>query len=216
MVLQVRQAEPSPSLHLLAWRRVRKPYAGSWALPSGPVEADESIGASVRRHLADRLEISHLSHLEQLETLSRPDRDPSQRTIATAYLGIVAQDSEPELPASAAWLPVDALPTLAFDHAQIVTDGLARLRAKLSYTNIGFALAPADFTIKELTDLYAAALGRPVAATNLQRVLERRGQLVETGELSTPGSSGGRPARRFRFAQQELSVTDPFAVLKPE
>ena len=44
-----------------------------------------------------------------------------------------------------------------------------RLRAKLSYTNLGFALAPETFTISELRDLYAAALGHEVSATNLQR-----------------------------------------------
>lgn len=217
VVLQVRPSSADAlQLQVLAWQRVREPYAGQWALPSGPVAPDESMDASVRRHLADRVDVAGLSHLEQLATLSDPQRDPAQRTIATAYLGIVPADADPRLPRSAAWLPISGLPELAFDHGSIVADAVARLRAKLSYTNLGFALAPADFTIKELTDIYAAALGRPVSATNLQRVLGRRGQLVATGQLSSHGAAGGRPAKRFRFAEQELTVTDPFAVLKPE
>ena len=93
--------------------------------------------------------------------------------------------------------------------------GRERLRAKLSYTNIGFALAPAEFSISELSAIYTAALGYPVDPTNLRRVLERRGLLEATGERRAPGREGGRPAAVYRFASRDLEVTDPFAVLRP-
>jgi hypothetical protein len=54
-----------------------------------------------------------------------------------------------------------------------------------------------------------------VTATNLQRVLLRRGVLEPTGELSPSGRAGGRPAMLYRFADPTLQVTDPFAVLRP-
>ena len=63
--------------------------------------------------------------------------------------------------------------------------------------------------------MYAAALGHPVSATNLQRVLLRRGVLEQTGERRAPGRVGGRPGAVFRFRSHELEVTDPFAVLRP-
>ena len=66
-----------------------------------------------------------------------------------------------------------------------------------------------------MRDLYAAALGHDVSATNLQRVLVRRGLLEATGETREPGNTGGRPAALFRFTSQQLDVTDQFAVLKP-
>ncbi|MGH3142097.1 MAG: NUDIX hydrolase, partial [Gaiellales bacterium] len=109
----------------------------------------------------------------------------------------------------------DALPPAAFDHREIVESGLQRLRAKLSYTNIGFALAPSAFTLSELRAIYVAALGHDVSATNLQRVLLRRGVLERTGSKREPGKTGGRPAELFRFRSAELQVTDPFAVLRP-
>jgi len=113
-------------------------------------------------------------------------------------------------------LAVDELPAaLAFDHGPIVLAGRERLRAKLSYTNIGFALAPETFTISELRDVYSAALGHGVSATNLQRVLERRGLLEATGERRSPGPGGGRPAAVYRFGSRTVEVTDPFAVLRP-
>ena len=93
--------------------------------------------------------------------------------------------------------------------------GRERLRAKLSYTNIGFALAPQEFTISQLRDVYAAALGHDVSPTNLQRVLLRRGVLESTGRMRASGPTGGRPGALFRFRARELEVTDQFAVLRP-
>ncbi len=210
-VLQVRTAR----LHVMLWQRANDPFAGAWALPGGPLLGEETLGASVARQLASKVEVTHLAHLEQLETRSDPARDPRGRTVATAYLGLIPADLDPVLPGDTAWQPVDALPTTAFDHGSIVGSALARLRAKLSYTNIGFALAPPAFTIAELREVYVAALGYDVTATNLQRVLLRRGVLEPTGELTAPGRAGGRPATLYRFASPGLEVTDPFAVLRP-
>ena len=71
------------------------------------------------------------------------------------------------------------------------------------------------FTISELRDLYAAALGHDVSPTNLKRVLLRRGVLERTGTQRSPGPAGGRPAELYRFRSRELEITDQFAVLRP-
>ena len=91
----------------------------------------------------------------------------------------------------------------------------ARLAAKLSYTNIGFALAPREFALSTLRDIYGAALGYQVDATNLQRVLARRGVITPTGTTAHHGRTGGRPAALYRFTESELRVTDEFAALRP-
>lgn len=218
-VLQVRErdgASPGSRLAVLLARRTTNPFEGRFALPSGPVEPGETLSDAVLRHLAEKLDVAGLTHLEQLGTGSDPGRDPAQRTIGTSYLGLVPTNFDPPLPERAAWIDVDDLPPLAFDHASVVAEAVVRLRAKLSYTNLGFALMPREFTIAELRSAYIAALGHDVAATNLERVLTRRGQLVSTGELKASGNRGGRPARRFRFREPRLVVTDPFAVLRPE
>jgi 8-oxo-dGTP diphosphatase len=200
---------------VLAWKRARDPYAGAWALPSGPLEAGETLGASVARHLATKVDVREIAHLEQLETRSDPGRDPHGRTVATAYLGLVPTVAQPALPVHAAWHDVASLPPMAFDHASVVASAVERLRSKLSYTNLGFALAPSEFTISQLRHVYAVALGHDVGATNLQRVLTRRGQLEATGQLAAPTRRGGRPATVFRFVSHRLEVTDQFAVLRP-
>jgi ADP-ribose pyrophosphatase YjhB (NUDIX family) len=211
VVLQVRDAD----LQVLLWERAKPPFAGAWALPGGYLEAGETLERSIRRHLAAKVDVREVAHLEQLETLSQPDRHPEAWVLATAYLGLVPEGIDPAVPADTAWHPVNELPEPAFDHGSIVLAGRERLRAKLSYTNIGFALAPPAFTISELRGLYRAALGHDVSATNLQRVLLRRDVLAPTGETRGPGRAGGRPAAVYRFRRQALEVTDQFAVLRP-
>jgi ADP-ribose pyrophosphatase YjhB (NUDIX family) len=205
-VLQVRDG----TLQVLLWQRALPPFAGRWALPGG-VLGRESLERSIRRHLAAKVDVRELSYLEQLET--RAEERGSR--VTTAYLGLVRAGLDPAVPADTTWQSIDRLPETAFDHGAFVLAGRERLRAKLSYTNLGFALAPETFTISELRDLYAAALGHEVSATNLQRVLVRRRVLSPTGERRPPGRAGGRPAEVFRFRSADLEITDQFAVLRP-
>jgi ADP-ribose pyrophosphatase YjhB (NUDIX family) len=212
VVLQVR----GDSLCVLLWQRGRPPFEGAWSLPGGYLEPAHALEDSIRNQLARKVDVAELSWLEQLETVGAPDRHPDEWQLATAYLGLVPLGLDPALPPDTAWHAVDDLPAeLAFDHGPIVLAGRERLRAKLSYTNIGFALAPRSFTMSELSAIYTAALGYPVDPTNLRRVLGRRGLLEETGERRSPGPGGGRPAAVYRFGSRELAVTDPFAVLRP-
>ena len=213
LAVVLRITGPVPSV--LLWQRAREPHAGRWALPGGRLGAGEDAEASVRRHLAEKVDLAEVAHVEQLSVFADPHRGPAPRRVATAFLGLVPSDADPAIPDDTAWHPVDALPATAFDHGDITRAGLDRLRAKLSYTNIGFALAPDVFSISELRRLYVAALGHHVSATNLQRVLTRRGVLVPTGTTAAPGPAGGRPAALFRFSEHALRVTDPFAVLRP-
>lgn len=211
VVLQVRDGR----LQTLLWQRAREPYAGDWALPGGRLEQGETLERSIRRHLAQKVDVREVAHLEQLETLSEPGRNPAEWELATAYLGLVPTGVDPAVPEDTSWHPLSALPGLAYDHGEIVFAARARLRAKLSYTNVGFALAPETFTISELREIYRAALGHDVSATNLQRVLLRRGVLEPTGSRQPPGRAGGRPAAVFRFRSRDLEITDQFAVLRP-
>ncbi len=123
-------------------------------------------------------------HLERARASSRAlgarDRVPRPR----------AAGLDPRVPEDTRWHPVHALPETAFDHGAIVLAGRERLRGKLSYTNLGFALAPDGFTLAELRNVYAAALGYEVSATNLKRVLLRRGAIEPVGEHQA------RPCRR--------------------
>ncbi|WP_064441561.1 NUDIX hydrolase [Hoyosella altamirensis] len=202
-------------LCVLLWERAMAPMVGMWSLPGGKLRSDEDLPTSARRQLAEKVDVRELAHLEQLSVFSDPHRVPGRRTIASTFLGLVPSPAEPELPSDTTWHPVTALPEMAFDHRTVVDYAHSRLAAKLSYTNIGFALAPEQFTISTLKSIYSAALGYHVDATNLQRVLGRRGVITPTGSTAPSGRSGGRPAAVYRFADSRYRVTDEFAALRP-
>lgn len=160
---------------------------------------ERRAGESLEAALARATDVAALTHVEQLET--RVLRDG---TLATAYLGLARPN-----------VAVAGDAASSDDERELVAAAQARLRAKLSYTNLGFALAPEVFTISELRVVYVAALGHDVSATNLQRVLLRRGALRRVDGHRAPGRTGGRPAALFRFASHRLEVTDEFAALRP-
>jgi ADP-ribose pyrophosphatase YjhB (NUDIX family) len=224
VVFQVRQATEQvkgasrtgkPQLNVLLWERARDPQRGSWSLPGGQLRTDEDMTTSVRRQLAEKVDLQELAHLEQLAVFSDPHRVPGARVIASTFLGLVPFPATPELPPDTRWHPVSSLPPMAFDHGPMVTHARTRLVAKMSYTNIGFALAPKEFALSTLRDIYGAALDYQVDATNLQRVLVRRGVITQTGTIAQSGRSGGRPAALYHFTDSQLRVTDEFAALRP-
>jgi len=204
-----------PRLNVLLWERAREPQSGRWSLPGGLLRNDEDVTASARRQLAEKVDLREIAHLEQLAVFSDPGRVPDVRTIASTFLGLVPSPADPELPSDTHWHPVDDLPPMAFDHGPMVAHAHSRLVAKMSYTNIGFGLAPTEFILSTLRDIYSVVLGYQVDATNLQRVLVRRGVITRTGTTARSGRSGGRPAARYRFTDSELRVTDEFAALRP-
>ncbi|MFZ2512535.1 MAG: NUDIX domain-containing protein [Gordonia sp. (in: high G+C Gram-positive bacteria)] len=217
-VFQVREtADGRASLHVLL-QNSDDPTGDQppvQSLPGGDVHAREALAAAARRHLGNQSGLTRIAHLEQLAVLSDPDRIPDVRTIASTYLGLVRRDVPADPSAAAAWFDVDDLPPLAVDHAAVVELARGRLAAKLSYTNLAFALAPERFAMSELSEVYGAALGYHVDATNLLRVLSRRGVVVSTGTVGRTGRSGGRPPALYTFADDALVITDEFATLRP-
>jgi len=210
-VFQVRDG----ALCVLLWQRAREPFSGAWSLPGGTLAEDESLESTIQRHLATKVDVREVAHLEQLGTWSDPARHPDRWELATAFVGLVPLGVDPRVPPDTTWHSVAAPPETAFDHGAIILAGRDRLRAKLSYSNIGFALAPETFTLAELRAVYEAALGYDVSATNLKRVLVRRGAIEAVGRRRAHGPSGGRPAELYRFRARQLEVTDQFAVFRP-
>src|SRR5207237_1938507 len=119
VVFQVREGR----LQVLLWQRARDPFAGAWALPGGYLGPGETLEDSIRRHLADKVDVREVAHLEQLETRSDPARAPDEWQLATAYLGLVPSDLDPAVPGDTRWHPVDRLPEMAFDHGPLVLAG---------------------------------------------------------------------------------------------
>src|ERR1700758_5399864 len=103
VVFQVRQVTAArraekPQLNVLLWQRARDPGRGAWSLPGGRLRNDEDLTTSVRRQLAEKVDLRELAHLEQLAVFSDPHRVPGPRVIASTFLGLVPSPATPELP----------------------------------------------------------------------------------------------------------------------
>ena len=189
----------------LAVKRGSPPYEGRWALPGGFVEVDEDLETAARRELAEETGVGGDSvRLEQLATYGAPGRDPRGRTISVAWLAGLSEAVDPQAaPTLRRRLEVGRLAaggeSLAFDHQQILGDGVERARANLEYTNIATAFADDEFTIAELREVYEVVWGHPLDPGNFHRKVTRTEGFVEpTGSppLGRPRPPGRAVPRR--------------------
>ena len=190
---------------VLLIQRKYEPFKNAWAIPGGFVLEDESLEAGVKRELLEETGIS-VNYLEQLYTFGEPGRDPRQRIVSVAYFGLVKASLYQQLKAStdaenAKWFSIKKLPSLAFDHKEILTVAIERLRTKVRYQPIGFELLDKKFPFSDLEKLYTALLDREINRRNFSKKILSFGFLEETGELSK-SESKGRPSKMYQFNQK--------------
>ena len=191
------------ALHVLLARATAGPFAGTWALPGGLVRDAEPLDDAAARTLHDRTGLTDV-YLEQLYTFGSPDRDPATRVVSVAYVGLISDAGRfPAVgageAADVAWCPVRRLPALAYDHADVVRTAVARLRAKLQYTNLVYTLLPPVFTVSELHAAYEAILGRRLDRRNFRKKILSTGLLAS---LDRVRRGAHRPATLYRFRRR--------------
>ncbi|MBT0772927.1 NUDIX hydrolase [Kineosporia sp. J2-2] len=202
MVLTLR----GPHLYLLLIERGIEPMRGQHALPGGFLNHDrEELLTAARRELREETSIDLDSvHLELLGVYSKPDRDPRGRVVSMAYLAIVPRLGDPQAGTDAAgarWHRVSAVLDgslqLAFDHLDIVTDGVERARQMLETTTLATTFCSPQFSLSDLQEVYEAVWGGPVDTRNFYRKLRRsEGFVVPAGPVRQ--GAAGRPARLYR------------------
>lgn len=201
------------TLKVLLVERGVEPYAGTWALPGGFIQPNETLDEAAARELREETGVDAAAHLEQLASYGDPGRDPRMRVVTVAFLAVL-RDVGPLQAATdaerAALVPVSDLlgrqprRRLAFDHRRIVADGVERARAKLEYTSLATAFVGPEFTLSQLREVYEAAWGVKLDPGNFHRkILGSPGLVVPTGRRARPGPAGGKPAETYHAGPAE-------------
>lgn len=211
VMMSVRQRD----LQVLLVKRRAWPFEGMWAIPGGFLKMNESLETAAQRKLQEETGMQDV-YLEQLYTFGDPGRDPRTRVITVVYFALLNAErlsvKVPDDAADVGWFSVYDLPLLAFDHSQILTYTLKRLRGKLDYTTIAFNLLPEQFTLRELQSAYEIIKfnqrldKKPhLDKRNFRKKILSTGILEDTGAKKMEGTH--RPARLYRFnpaAEREL------------
>jgi 8-oxo-dGTP diphosphatase len=178
--------------------------ANKWALPGGFVKDNETLEHAVIRELYEETGVK-TNYLEQLYTFGEINRDERARIITIAYIALInpknyslKADTDAK---DAKWFDVKNIPALAFDHKDIITIGLERLKAKINYQPIGFELLNSKFPFSDLENLYQTILDKKIDRRNFRKKLLSFGILQETNEIQKKES--GRPAKLFKFNKQK-------------
>lgn len=232
-------------MQILLIQRKDHPFIGCWALPGGFVNIDESAYNAACRELEEETGLTDI-YLEQIYTMSQPDRDPRMRVIDIAYAALIPYGKLSNATAGddaedAAWVDVcfsddrllflneekrirmeyelkkhtfkngklfihNYIPqllsedALACDHAEIILEGLMRIRNKVNYTDVAFNLVPDEFTLPDLQRVFEEILGRELYKANFREKID--GKVEETGEKAKP-ITGRRTAKLYKYKTYE-------------
>ena len=195
-------------LQLMLIKRKNPPYKDCWAIPGGFVEIDESVDNAALRELKEETNVE--GKLIQFGVFGEVNRDPRTRVISIGYLALVQYKDLCKMQAGDDAKAVNLFTVslneklefntalnLAFDHEDIIREGINELRKKLKYSDIAFHLLNKNsFTLFELQKVYEAITGKQYINSNFRRFVFNNYILEETGKYSRAHQ---RPAKLYRL-----------------
>lgn len=188
-------------LKLLLLKRTFEPAQGQWSLMGGFVNEGECTDEAAARVLKELTGLTDV-YLDQLMVFSDVDRDPGARVLSVAYsalINIEAYDKELVRKHNAYWIDYNEIPSLIFDHGQMVEKALKRLRRKAATQPIGFNLLPEKFTLTQLQKLYEAIYQRELDKRNYRKKILSMGVLEKLEEKDRLSSKRGAFLYRFNM-----------------
>lgn len=180
-----------------------EPFPGRWALPGGFIDTqrDADLEACALRKLREKAGVD-APYLEQLGSFGGAKRDPRGWSATHVYFALLASEAlEPRAGGNATdtrWFAVQGErvhESLAFDHAQLLTAAVQRLRSKVEYTSLPVYLMPPEFTLTELQRGYELVLGRELEKKAFRTRILAAGLLEPVARMKT---GANRPAQLYR------------------
>lgn len=200
-------------LKVLLIKRKFEPFKNLWAIPGGFVRMSESLEDAAKRELEEETGVKDV-YLEQLYTFGSPNRDPRDRVITITYIALINSDKI-RLQAKtdvldAEWFSISKIPLLAFDHNQILSYALKRLRWKFEYTPVAFSLLPQKFSIGQLQKIYEIVFNKIFDKRNFNKKI-RSLNILKEEEIMTEVSY--RPPQLYSLKKNIPKIIE---IIKPQ
>jgi len=180
-------------LKLMVIQRGFDPFKGEWSLVGGFVGETESAEDAAARVLKELTGLDGI-YMEQLHAFSEIDRDSVERTISIAFFALIdIQKYKKQIIDyyHPAWISINELPNLIFDHSKIVELAKEKLRYKAALHPLLFELLPAKFTMPQLQSLYQSVYNTEFDKGNFNRKVLSTKLLMKLKDKDKLGSKKG-------------------------
>lgn len=179
-------------LQVLIHQRPYEPGMGELSLIGGFVQSEESVDSSAKRILKEFTGLNNV-YMQQLATYGEVERDPGERVISIVYYALINVDNyDAHLSDihNAKWVDVDDLPTLCFDHNDMVQQARHMIGETIKSEPIGSNLLPRYFTLSLLQTLYESILGTSIDKRNFRRSISEKDYIQATDKRDRSSRRG--------------------------
>jgi 8-oxo-dGTP diphosphatase len=171
-----------------------------WSLFGGHVPENQDLDEFAKNLLFQATGLNDV-FLQQICAFGSLERVPYTRVITIGYYALINPDyynlKQSTLAKSLQWFNLNELPTLCFDHDQIIQQALIKLRQEVMYHPVGFHLLPEKFTLAEIQSLYEVILSKKMDTRNFRKKLAKMKLLVDSGEKQQ--NVAHRAAKLYQF-----------------
>ena len=195
-------------LSLLLLKRKFDPGKGEWSLMGGFVQENEHLDDAAKRVLAELTGLTNV-FMQQVGTFGQVDRDPGERVISTAYYALIninEYDRQLVEEHNAYWVNINEVPTLLFDHEEMVDRARQIMRVQAAMQPISFHLLPEHFTLTQLQTLYEAINGEPIDKRNFRKRVAELGYVEKTKLIDKTTSRRGAALYQFNKTEYKKSL----------
>ncbi|PPK98230.1 ADP-ribose pyrophosphatase YjhB, NUDIX family [Parapedobacter indicus] len=196
------------NLKLLLIKRGFEPEKNKWSLMGGFVQSNEKPEDAASRVLRQLTGLKDV-YMEQLSVFGKPDRDPLERTLSITYFALIdIKKYEKQLNDDyrAEWFQLERVPSLIFDHDEMVQQAKQKLRYKAALHPILFELLPEKFTIPQIMTLYEQVYEVELDKRNFTRKLRSTGLLIKQSDKDKENSKKGA----FYYKLDKAAYTEKF------
>ncbi len=189
---------------ILLIKRTNEPYNDYWALPSGALYNNELVIDGAKRELEEKTGINKID-LKMYKVFDELDRSPVQRMIAIAYIGVLDKQkanlvTQTRKTSDSDWFDIEKVPTLAYDHNNILNHAICELKDMIVSTDILKSLFPMEFTLPELHNVYESILNITIDRRNFRKKMINSGIIYDT--MKSVNYKGKKPAKLYRFNEK--------------